>query len=449
MHLRQAGGRRTTARAQASGPARRATTRGRTRILPFSPSPPSPSRWPRLARAVVSDENVPEGHVGLHNELYGSEGAHEAVRVNDFTDVLDGELDGTGLFALEEWLGKREGTKPCGLYAIYDSDERLQFVGYARNIVLAVRGYTELKEDAAESCAFCRIKLISGKKLTSRAYLKEERAAWLATLEGGEALAESEVAGSAASRTDKEAAAHEELKLKMRKAMGDSLDAPEGAAEAEDAKQRRLNTIKAVEGDDWSEVIDRQTKDTMEEAPPAAPASPFSGGGGPQGGEAQAATAGSAMTAESVNAVLDEVRPYLIADGGNVSVARVEDGVIDLELEGACGSCASATATMSMGIERALRNHFGAQVREVRRVDPGASMAAGLGEGLTVADVDSQLDQLRPAIETYGGKVKVKVVEGGFCVVQYKGPPPLAKGIQAAIKDKFPTLATIKIESFD
>ena len=66
-----------------------------------------------------------------------------------------------------------------------------------------------------------------------------------------------------------------------------------------------------------------------------------------------------------------------------------------------------------------------------------------------MADVDSQLDQLRPAIETYGGKVKVKVIEGGFCVVQYKGPPPLAMGIQAAIKDKFPTLATIKIESFD
>ena len=54
----------------------------------------------------------------------------------------------------------------------------------------------------------------------------------------------------------------------------------------------------------------------------------------------------------------------------------------------------------------------------------------------------------RAAVENYGGKVKVKSAEGSVCVVQYKGPPPLAKGIQAAIKDRFPTLTTIKIESF-
>ena len=61
------------------------------------------------------------------------------------------------------------------------------------------------------------------------------------------------------------------------------------------------------------------------------------------------------MTVESVHAALDEVRPYLIADGGDVSVAAVEGGTVMLRLEGACGTCPSSTATMKMGIERALK----------------------------------------------------------------------------------------------
>ena len=61
------------------------------------------------------------------------------------------------------------------------------------------------------------------------------------------------------------------------------------------------------------------------------------------------------MTVESVHAALDEVRPYLIADGGDVSVAAVEGGTVMLRLLGACGTCPSSTATMKMGIERALK----------------------------------------------------------------------------------------------
>lgn len=61
------------------------------------------------------------------------------------------------------------------------------------------------------------------------------------------------------------------------------------------------------------------------------------------------------MTPYLVDKALDEVRPYLIADGGNVEVAAVQDGVVMLRLQGACGTCPSSTATMKMGIERSLR----------------------------------------------------------------------------------------------
>ena len=39
------------------------------------------------------------------------------------------------------------------------------------------------------------------------------------------------------------------------------------------------------------------------------------------------------LTPESVNAALDEVRPYLIADGGNVEVASISDGIVYLRLQ--------------------------------------------------------------------------------------------------------------------
>ena len=66
------------------------------------------------------------------------------------------------------------------------------------------------------------------------------------------------------------------------------------------------------------------------------------------------------LTVENVNAVLEEIRPYLIQDGGNVAVAGVdaEDMDILLELQGACGGCPSSSTTMKMGIERLLREKW-------------------------------------------------------------------------------------------
>lgn len=58
---------------------------------------------------------------------------------------------------------------------------------------------------------------------------------------------------------------------------------------------------------------------------------------------------------EQIEAVLDEIRPTLIADGGNVELIDVsEDGVVSVKLVGACGSCPMSTVTLKMGIERAL-----------------------------------------------------------------------------------------------
>ncbi|MBC1197758.1 MAG: NifU family protein [Microcystis novacekii Mn_MB_F_20050700_S1] len=61
------------------------------------------------------------------------------------------------------------------------------------------------------------------------------------------------------------------------------------------------------------------------------------------------------LTPNNVEQVLDEMRPYLMADGGNVELVEIDGPVVKLRLQGACGSCPSSTMTLKMGIERRLR----------------------------------------------------------------------------------------------
>jgi Fe-S cluster biogenesis protein NfuA len=62
-----------------------------------------------------------------------------------------------------------------------------------------------------------------------------------------------------------------------------------------------------------------------------------------------------ALTPDNVETVLDELRPYLISDGGNVELVEIEGPIVKLRLQGACGSCPSSTMTLKMGTERRLR----------------------------------------------------------------------------------------------
>lgn len=73
------------------------------------------------------------------------------------------------------------------------------------------------------------------------------------------------------------------------------------------------------------------------------------------------------LTSENVEKVLDELRPYLMSDGGNVELVEVDGPVVRLRLQGACGSCPSSAMTLRMGIERRLRE-FIPEIAEVEQV---------------------------------------------------------------------------------
>ena len=58
--------------------------------------------------------------------------------------------------------------------------------------------------------------------------------------------------------------------------------------------------------------------------------------------------------AARIDAALDRIRPAIRADGGDVFLVRVDDGVAYVQMLGACGSCAMSTATLKDAIERAI-----------------------------------------------------------------------------------------------
>jgi Fe-S cluster biogenesis protein NfuA len=65
------------------------------------------------------------------------------------------------------------------------------------------------------------------------------------------------------------------------------------------------------------------------------------------------------MLEDQVKAALDNVRPSLQADGGDVEfVSLADDGTVSVKLTGACGSCPMSQMTLKMGIEQYLRKEI-------------------------------------------------------------------------------------------
>ena len=58
---------------------------------------------------------------------------------------------------------------------------------------------------------------------------------------------------------------------------------------------------------------------------------------------------------ESVEKALQKIRPSLQADGGDIELIDIQDGVVKVKLTGACGGCPMSQMTLKMGVERVLK----------------------------------------------------------------------------------------------
>lgn len=69
---------------------------------------------------------------------------------------------------------------------------------------------------------------------------------------------------------------------------------------------------------------------------------------------------------EKVEKALETIRPYLIADGGDVQLIKVsQEGIVEVKLTGACSDCPMSQMTLRAGVERALIR----EVPGIRRVE--------------------------------------------------------------------------------
>jgi len=70
-------------------------------------------------------------------------------------------------------------------------------------------------------------------------------------------------------------------------------------------------------------------------------------------------------TKEDVEKALDEMRPNLQADGGNVELVDVQDGVVKVRLTGACAGCPMSQMTLQWGVEQFLKK----RIPNIRKVE--------------------------------------------------------------------------------
>ena len=216
--------------------------------------------------ATVSDSNVPEGHKGLHSSLYGdgSTAAEDAHAAESAYAPVAGEDDGAALVPVDAYLAAREGRKPAGVFAVHDASRAPQYVGFSRNLVLSLRS---LRARLGPSrVAFVRALVVTGQEMLTRAALARRAQEWIDAAPGGVPPgngAEAELwggggggggAGSVEASVDTSAmspaelAAHEERRLKLRRAMGEAAPLPAAQTDADaDAEERRQRMIAAME----------------------------------------------------------------------------------------------------------------------------------------------------------------------------------------------------------
>lgn len=58
---------------------------------------------------------------------------------------------------------------------------------------------------------------------------------------------------------------------------------------------------------------------------------------------------------EKIISVIDQLRPFLINDGGNIEFVKYEDGIVYIRMMGACADCMMIDATLKDGIESAIK----------------------------------------------------------------------------------------------
>jgi Fe-S cluster biogenesis protein NfuA len=70
---------------------------------------------------------------------------------------------------------------------------------------------------------------------------------------------------------------------------------------------------------------------------------------------------------ENIEKALSEIRPYLLTDGGDISLVAIEDDVVQVKFHGACTGCSVNQMTLKNGVEATIKK-YAPQIRSVLEV---------------------------------------------------------------------------------
>nr|XP_018461567.1 PREDICTED: nifU-like protein 2, chloroplastic [Raphanus sativus] len=150
------------------------------------------------------------------------------------------------------------------------------------------------------------------------------------------------------------------------------------------------------------------------------------------------------LTEENVESVLDEIRPYLMSDGGNVALHEIDGNIVRVKLQGACGSCPSSVTTMKMGIERRLME----KIPEIVAVESVADEETGLE--LNDENIEKVLEEIRPyLIGTADGSLELVEIEEPIVKIRITGPAAGVMTVRVAVtqklREKIPSIAAVQL----
>lgn len=69
-------------------------------------------------------------------------------------------------------------------------------------------------------------------------------------------------------------------------------------------------------------------------------------------------------TENRIREIIDNLRPYLVSDGGNIEFVKYEDNIVYVKMQGACANCQMLDLTLKDGIENVIKD----EISEVKNV---------------------------------------------------------------------------------
>ncbi len=202
----------------------------------------------------IEHQNVPQEHRGLHDFLYSSTDEHGVATVVS-PDAIPQVVTDIPV-SIDAWCDAN--AKVAGVYAVLNSDQQPQYIGYSRNVPLSLRSH--LTAHGADICALVRVQPF---KFPKREEMEQLRDRWIAELSSpppGNINDSGDWAGTvrdaaAQVMSAAEQAIYEEKKLKLRRAMAD------GSLHKENPPAS-LDLDAKLQDDNWSAVISEQTQET-------------------------------------------------------------------------------------------------------------------------------------------------------------------------------------------